>query len=193
MKQKLLVALFGLAAVLPAQAFSDNFDLNAVGLNAVPLGWTVSDGTVDIIGAGLFDYFPGNGSYIDLDGSTLNAGVLSRSAALTGGLTYTASFQLGGRIDGGANTVDVAFGTELASYTMADDDPFTTYTLQFTPTVSGSFSLSFADSGNDNYGALLDNINISAVPAPATAWLWLAGLSGLSLNGYRRRLHAAHA
>lgn len=40
-------------------------------------GWTVSpNGTVDIHGVGgMYDFIPGNGSYVDLDGTSLSSGL----------------------------------------------------------------------------------------------------------------------
>jgi hypothetical protein len=77
-EQKMKRAFFGVVvallvvAVAPASAatiFSDNFNTQTPGLNATPSNWTVSAGTVDIIGTGpngaLFDKLPGNGYYID--------------------------------------------------------------------------------------------------------------------------------
>ena len=56
------IAALALSATAPAHAavvFSDNFDANAMGLNFVPAGWSVSAGTVDIIGPGFYDLMPG--------------------------------------------------------------------------------------------------------------------------------------
>ena len=49
----LLVALSTNAGA--ATLFSDNFDSDPVGLDAVPAGWTISRGSVDIVGPGFFD------------------------------------------------------------------------------------------------------------------------------------------
>ena len=74
-----VVLAFGSAAQA-VPVFADSFDANVLGLNAVPTGWSVSDGTVDIIGNNFsgtsFDLLPGHGAYIDLDGSTANSGLL---------------------------------------------------------------------------------------------------------------------
>ena len=84
----LLVVLVGLAAgrVDAAVIFSDNFDGENGGVGALNYAgfanFTVSNGSVDLIGNGYFDYLPGNGLYIDLDGSTSDAGVLTESPAL---------------------------------------------------------------------------------------------------------------
>ena len=66
--------------VAAATLLEDNFDAENSGtgtLNYSGLAnWDVTDGSVDLIGNGFFDYLPGNGLYLDLDGSTGNAGKL---------------------------------------------------------------------------------------------------------------------
>jgi len=53
----------------------------------VPTGWTVTDGTVDVANGG----FCQSGQCVDLDGSSRDAGVLSRSFSLAAGVLYTLS------------------------------------------------------------------------------------------------------
>ena len=66
MKLSRLLSAALLAASAAAQAdivvLADNFDANDLGLNVVPAGWSVTDGTVDIIGnPGFYDFIPGSG------------------------------------------------------------------------------------------------------------------------------------
>lgn len=171
------------AAVL----FSDDFDSNATSLNAVPAGWTVSNGTVDIIGNGFFDFYPGNGAYIDLDGSTNDAGELSHAFSLTGGVTYNASFTLGGSTRGDSNVVDVSFGTASQSFTLASNDPLALFTVGFTPATDGSYALTFANQGGDALGAILLDVEVAAIPEPETYALMLAGLGMLGAVRRRRK------
>lgn len=172
------------AAVL----FSEDFDSNTTGLNAAPAGWTVSNGTVDIIGNGFFDFYSGNGAYIDLDGSTSDAGELSRSFSLLGGVTYNASFTLGGSTRGDSNTVDVSFGNVNSSFTLASNDPLALFTVGFTPASDGSYALTFANQGGDNLGAILLDVQIAnVIPEPETYGLMLTGLGMLALAKRRRR------
>ena len=185
MKTPQILAAVLLSAAGAANAvtvFSDNFNADVNGLNTVSFvgGWSVANGTVDTIGSPppFFDLIPGNGHYIDLDGSTRDAGEFSKALLLTGGVTYTASFDLAGSQRGDSNIVDVAFGTTLNAYTLASADPLGTASLVFTPGTTGLYSLSFANRGGDNIGALLDNVNVTmttAVPEPSTYALMLAG------------------
>src|SRR6516164_5359802 len=59
--------------------FSDNFNSYSPQLNWLPpANWTApGPGTVDLIRAGTpYDFFPGNGLYVDLDGSNHLPGTL---------------------------------------------------------------------------------------------------------------------
>jgi hypothetical protein len=183
--KKVLLGLLLATTAISAHAatvFSDNFDANALSLNSTPTGWTVTDGTVDTIGDyNYFDFLPGNGRYIDLDGSTFDAGVLSKVFSLTAGTKYTVSFDLAGnRRNAGNDVVNVNFGTTGTTYTLNSTDGFANHSLVFLPASSGNYTLSFGDTGFDNQGALLDNVVVnSVVPVPAAIWLFGSGLAGL--------------
>ena len=193
MKKLLAIAA---AALLPtlAQAappvFADDFNSNTYGLNKTPTGWSILDnGTVDVVGTGGFGYLcaAGGGMFIDLDGSSGNAGILSRNLSLTAGMTYTAYFDIAGSQRGGSESLLVSFGTAtLLLDPLASGSPWTTYSLTFTPTASGSFGLTFNNAGGDNMGAMLDNVSVVAVPEPESYALLLAGL-GLMGTVARRR------
>ena len=187
------VLLSAAGAANAVTVFSDNFNADVNGLNTVSFvgGWSVANGSVDTIGSPppFFDLIPGNGHYIDLDGTSNDAGEFSKALLLTAGVTYTASFDLAGSHRNDSNTVDVAFGTTLNTYTLASADPLGTASLVFTPGATGLYSLSFANRGGDNIGALLDNVNVTmttAVPEPSTYALMLAGLAGVGAVARRR-------
>jgi hypothetical protein len=173
--------------------FSDNFDsYPADQLNWVPpasSGWTVgSNGTVDIHGAGgIYDFIPGNGSYVDLDGTSMSSGLLSHEVDLIGGTTYVLSFDLAGNQRGSSETVNVSFGSTAAAYSFSSADPFSRFTLNFTPSSDGSYSFSYQNAGGDNFGALLDNVSVSAVPEPETYAMLLAGLGFVGFMARRKR------
>jgi hypothetical protein len=183
-----------------ATIFSDDFNSYAPDqLNWMPpglSGWTVIDGTIDLHGAGGgYDVLPGNGSYVDLDGSSLDSGLFSNTVNLTGGDTYRLSFDLAGSHRGSsAETVHVTFGSTTASYVLNITDPFSTFSLNFTPGSDGAYSLSYRNVGGDNRGAFLDNVSVSSVPAlassvpePGTYAMLLTGLAIMGVMVRRRK------
>ncbi|WP_374564213.1 PEP-CTERM sorting domain-containing protein [Nitrosomonas sp.] len=186
-KSAVIAAAITAAFAAPASAavtiFSDNFDsYSPSALNWIPpvaSGWTVSSGTVDLIGIGFIDILPGNGNYIDLDGSTANSGIFANSVNLTGGVTYTLSFDLAGSQRGSTETANINFGTASTSATLGSSAGLTAYALSFTPAASGIYSFSFENLGGDNVGLLLDNVSVAAVPEPETYAMLLAGLGML--------------
>lgn len=201
MKIRLLAAAAAALLTLTVGAhatvlYSDSFDADALKLGtsgsaAVPSGWTVAGGTVDIIGAGGgFDFLPGNGHYIDLDGSSGAAGTLSKTFNVVAG-TYYVTFELAGNHrNGDDESTTVTFGQagHLVAdiYTPSENAGFTTYTLSVT-TTGGPLRLSFHDASADNVGALLDNITVGAVPEPESLPLMAAGLLTLGFIARRRR------
>jgi PEP-CTERM motif len=171
--------------------FSDNFDsYAAVQLNWTPpasSGWTASDGTVDLVGAGGTDLIPGNGRYVDLDGSTTNSGLFSNFVNLVGGTTYTLSFDLAGSHRGSTEIVSVTFGSTTALYSVDSADTFSTFALNFIPVSNGLYGLAYLNVGGDNVGALLDNVSVSAIPEPETYAMLLAGMGLVGFISRRRR------
>ncbi|WON73863.1 PEP-CTERM sorting domain-containing protein [Nitrosospira sp. Is2] len=196
--------LLGPSLTHAATIFSDNFDSYVPDqLNWVPpgiSGWTITGGTVDLHGAGGgYDVLPGNGSYVDLDGSSFASGLFLNNVNLTGGTTYLLSFDLSGSQRGiHTDTVQVSFGSTTASYLLNSTDPFSTFTLNFTPGSDGSYSLSYLNAGGDNRGAFLDNVSVSSVPGPVsnvpepeTYTMILAGLAMMGLVARRRKAGTA--
>lgn len=175
--------------------FSDNFDANGLALNGTPTGWTVTNGTVDIIGnPGFFDFIPGSGRYIDLDGSTSDAGVLSRSLALDAGVTYTLAFELAGNQRNGiTEQVTVNFGGNTGNlYSLAQTVGWTPYSLTFTPGASGNYVISFENAGGDNIGMLFDDVTVDKqsqpVPEPGSLALLGFGLAGICVARRRKSI-----
>ena len=198
-RNRLIALLAGLTCAGATHAvtvFTDNFDADGLGLNNVPVGWSVSGGTVDIIGnsgsSSLFDLLPGHGAYIDLDGSTGASGLLSIGLSLVAGVEYTATFDLAGSQRGSAETGTVSFGSAGVSYALGSGDPFAPLSLSFTPSTIGTFTLSFQNAGGDNLGALLDNVAVNSggtptpIPEPQTYALMLAGLALVAGTARRR-------
>lgn len=186
-------ALLGASAAAPAAItiFSDNFDADRTTNNATEFvhGWTVSDGTVDVDGTGfVHNEMPGNGHYVDLDGSTRRAGVLSNSFTAGAGGLYTLSFDLAGnQRHWGSDTVEVTFGGTRQSFVIGQSDPITTRTLTFTPATAGVYHFSFHNLGGDNRGAFLHRVSVSAVPETDTYAMMLTGLVCVGLMAGRRQ------
>ncbi len=187
-----LAALFAAASTQASTpVFADSFEASAQGLNQVPSGWTVSGGTVDVVGPGLFgELCLGSGRCVDLDGSTGQAGLLSLSLQLNAGQTYVLSFDMAGnRRNAGTEQVQVNFGTSSSLLSFADASPTAAwqgFSLSFTPGSSGNYLLSFQNLGGDNMGAMLDKVAVTPVPEPASAAMLLGGLLAVSLLHKRR-------
>lgn len=182
----LAASLFTVNAAQAVPLFSDSFDSEVQGLDQSLDNWTVSDGTVDVVGTGFFDFYPGNGNYLDLDGSTRNAGIITTNAVfnLLPGL-YSLSFQLGGSARGDSNSVTVSLGSAFNEvFTLPSNAGLQNITRSFSLISGlGSASLSFSHAGGDNVGLLLDDVLLdftrptTAVPEPSSmALLAVAGV-----------------
>lgn len=173
-----------------AVILADDFDGNAVGLERTPSGWRVHDGSVDLKGPGLDPHLcAGPGVCVDLDGSSNDAGVLEREIDLLGGFDYRLSFLLAGnrRLSGNETGV-VRFGTASLAYLLTDrQTDYVDYELRFLPSVSGRYSVSFANDGGDNGGAILDQVRITRQDVDAPSALAAFGMAGAWLLGRRRR------
>jgi hypothetical protein len=201
-----LVAGVGLAVALtatPAHAatiiFSDNFNTENGGVGALNYNsfanFTVvaGTGTVDLIGNGFFEFPPvtnGHGLYVDLDGSTSDAGLMLADPIPVLPGDYELFFQLAGNQRQAGNDVvsvnlflnNVLFFT--GNVLVPQDLPFIGFPLPFTLASGGNLTFSFQNDGNNNIGALLDNITLTALPEPGS--LLLLG-SALALRLARRR------
>lgn len=191
--------------VFAGTVFSDNFNnengkvgvLNYTGFAQ----WTVTAGAVDLIGmqgngVGYFDLQPGNGLYVDLDGSKNAAGTMVSKAIVLDPGKYVLSYDLAGNhrgapLDEVTATVNLSIGgSPLSGQTikLASQDPFQTYSQTFTVTSPTTVFLNFAAVGKDNQGMLLDNVAVTAIPVPAAAWGGLVLLGGVGAARIRRRL-----
>jgi len=186
------------AGAQAAVIFMDDFNAENGGTGALNYAgfanWTVSGGTVDLIGNGFFDFQPGNGLYVDMDGSTSNAGKIETSASfnLIPGTLYELSFDLAGNHRNAAQesvTVEVGAGSVLSEiFSLGQNVAFTTFTRQFSVGAATSVTISFEGAGGDNIGMLLDNVVLSSVDVPEPATLGLLGVGLLAAPLLRRRM-----
>jgi hypothetical protein len=176
--------------------FSDDFNGNAAtALNTAPIGWTQSSGTVDILLNGYVGLpcVGGTGACVDLDGSTSDAAVLTSNTTLdlTAGILYELTYFLAGSQRGDSNTVHVSFAGVTQDHTLASSAAYAQFTLAVTPGADmAAQAIVFDHEGGNNFGLLLDNVQVesidaTAVPEPAMMLLMGAALAGLSL--IRRR------
>ena len=166
---------FGATGVI----FEDNFDTETSDAWLYEYNsfanWDVIDGTVDLISSRHpgFETFTDNGIFIDLDGTSNNAGTM-RSKTLfefKPGYVYELSFDLAGSqrpLDTGYNTVTVSLGGLYEEdFTLFTTDPFQTFQHKFIVSTPTSAYLAFEHGGGVNglgdcVGLLLDNVKITS-------------------------------
>ncbi len=147
--------------------FQDNFDSENNGRGrtnyATFTNWDVLDGTVDLIGNKLFGYYPGNGLYVDLAGTSWDPGLFKSKEVfdLAPG-SYQLQFYLGGSQRNVNSQVTVEFGNIYSeTFTIPTDFPLTAFTRTFDLPSASSGRLSFQNDGGGNIGAILDNVLLS--------------------------------
>ncbi|VAW42935.1 hypothetical protein MNBD_CHLOROFLEXI01-706, partial [hydrothermal vent metagenome] len=151
--------------------FEENFESEPCQVPTVTLtNWDVLVGSVDVIGSGCkFDFVPGNGKYLDMDGTSVpctNAIIQTKSSfTLTPGL-YQVQFSLSGSRRDDANTIEVRFGDGTLfneSFTMDRDFPQTTFTrtLSVTTPTTGKITFEHQSLVGDCEGILLFSVKLS--------------------------------
>src|SRR5882757_446713 len=149
---------------LPAQGgivLTEDFNSVSQGVNSINIGpnFTVTNGAVDVIGTGFFDFYPGNGNYVDLDGSMLMLGTIGSASFGPG--TYHLTFDLGSYTYNNAyitENIQVSLGGFSTTLTPTVDSsvnpgsPFGHVVLDFTTATGGVLSFSAINPQNPGQG-----------------------------------------
>jgi hypothetical protein len=174
------VLLLGCPLFASAQAntilLKDTFDKENGGagrLNYTSLAqWKITKGSVDLIGKRLYDFYPGHGLYLDLDGTTRQAGTLeSKKEFILAAGTYELRFDLGNNPGHPSpNTMEVRLGTAYKeSFTRQGKVPLETVIRTFSVATPTSGSLIFEHAGGDNGGLVLDNVRLTQLAPISSA------------------------
>jgi hypothetical protein len=172
-------AALAFGAIDRAQAatfsFSDNFNTENGGAAQLAYtnfaNWNVSQADVDLIGNGNFDFFPGNGLYVDLNGAAPGGLTSSTTYAFNTGDVVNLGFTLAGAGDASNPSVTVALGSLFSqTFNRTQGQAFTPFTTSFVVGANTNAALSFTANGGTNGGLLLDNVSLASTSgAPTTA------------------------
>ncbi len=150
-------------------------------------GWTIT-GQIDYIGS----YWQASDGSRSIDLSGFSAGSIQQDIATVAGLTYIVNFDMAGNPDGGPTIKTLNLeAVGISSQTFNFDITGMTktnmgwQTNQWSFTAgSGTTTLKFTSLDNTGYGPALDNVKLSAIPAPGA--ILLCSL-GAGLVGWLRR------
>lgn len=139
--------------------------------------------------------------FVDLDGTTSSGGALGLKVALAlRAGAYILRFDLGSNVHPppnlNANESGVAATGDVTRYinqtlSVFDGNDFSTFSLSFSLIAADNVTLVFESlNSNDNFGAVIDNIEISKVPLPAGLWLAISALGTVFVTRAKRARRA---
>jgi PEP-CTERM motif len=192
----LMLSAMLIAPASAANLFQPNFNsenggngqLNYTGFQ----NFTVSSGTVDLIGNGFFDFGSDNNLYVDMAGSTDQYGALTTKASFGPG-AYEITLDIGGPISDAyhADGVTVSWtGCGGSCVNTGDIAALTEEVLTFKVDLTTATQFTIADlgdSGNPDVGATLFGFDVQEVPEPMSLALLGSGLLGASFFGRRKK------
>jgi hypothetical protein len=195
----LAAAVVGWAVIAPADAgtlFYDDFDTQNGGVPTLNYSgfpdFTVTNagagGAVDLIGNGYYDFYTGNGLYVDICGSMTACGVLTANPVFAAG-DYKVTLGLGGNARSGtSDTTLVTFGTNSTSYLLSVSELLTAV-WNVDLTAPGQLSIGDAGVLGPQVGNILLSVQVdtAATPIPAALPLFAGGLGVIGLFGRRRK------
>jgi hypothetical protein len=147
-------------------------------------------GAVDLIGNGAFDFYPGNGLYVDICGSRTACGILATKQIFDPG-NYTITLSIAGNAR--ANVTDalnVSFGPFSASFPLTERQMATEVD---DVTLTAPSALTISDQGllGPLIGDILLSVRVetsdSITPAPEPTSLALLSVGVISLAAIRNR------
>ena len=125
--------------------------------------WNVTEGCVDLHGPGATNPLPGNGVYLDLDGSCLEAGTMeSKNSFTLDAGDYVLEFVMAGNNQAEqSDEVVISVGGALnRTVTLPWDAPFAIRSYPFTVPSGTSAKIRLAHAGGDDQGILIDAVRL---------------------------------
>lgn len=129
--------------------------------------FNVLDGCVDLHGNGYYDVQPGNGLYVDMDGSCWEAGTIETKEAfefLPDEEYLIEVWLAGNNRESDPDTMDVTLGSVYSEqFRFNADEEFELYTRELSVSEPTEARLKFDHYGGDKQGILIDLIRIRRV------------------------------
>jgi len=150
-----------------AQIFTDDIDAENGGVGQLNYdawaNWNLVEGCVDLHGPGSLNPLPGNGVYIDMDGSCANAGTMETKTTFDLAVgDYTLEFLIAGNNqEAGADTLDVSVGSVMSERIVLDwQAPLALMSYDFSVGSDTSGKIRLEHLGGDEQGVLIDAVRL---------------------------------